>query len=323
MAAHGPDIAWVDTIDVCHLRCPTCIRGVRGLENTTRKMDMATFAAIVARLKEQGFRRIGLFNWTEPFLNRTIEEYVAGANATGLQVLLSSTLSLPRIDNLERTLAAGVDLLTVSVSGFDQETYEINHVGGVWQYVLANLERVREILSRRRLRTQVDFRMLKFDYNAHQEPLLRGYADRMGFRFELVEGVGDPKSPDALKNLTNEEYVRKGEEAAGRRSPEDDGKACELMFNQVAIDCMGDVYLCCATPDYPALRLGKFLEMSPEQILAKKFTHAFCRACTMPRRERAPGEEKRLSIALRRADPDAPAAPADRPLGGALRPRAS
>ena len=71
------DIAWVDTIDVCHLRCPTCVRGVRGLENTGQRMDLELFGLIVDRLRQQGFKRIGLFNWTEPFLNRTIESYVA------------------------------------------------------------------------------------------------------------------------------------------------------------------------------------------------------------------------------------------------------
>src|SRR5262249_44037038 len=104
----GPDIAWVDTIDVCHLKCPTCIRGVRGLPNTTNKMDIGIFARIVARLRHQGFHRIGLFDWTEPFLNRDIDEYVATAKGAGFWVNLSSTLSLPRIEYLEETLAAGL-----------------------------------------------------------------------------------------------------------------------------------------------------------------------------------------------------------------------
>lgn len=88
------------------------------------------FEAIAAQLGQQGYRRIGLLNWTEPFLNRDIHDYVLTAKRAGFWVLLCSTLSIRRIDNLEDTLAAGLDQLTVTVSGLDQKTYEINHVGG-------------------------------------------------------------------------------------------------------------------------------------------------------------------------------------------------
>ena len=71
--AAGPEIAWIDTIDVCHLECPTCIRGVRGMQNTPRKMPLEMFEQIVAKVKTERYGRIGLYNWTEPFLNRTLE----------------------------------------------------------------------------------------------------------------------------------------------------------------------------------------------------------------------------------------------------------
>jgi len=296
----GPDIAWVDTLDVCHLKCATCIRGVRGMQNSARKMSLDTFAAVVARLREQGFRKIGLFNWTEPFLNRNIEDYVAAAKKVGFWVALSSTLSLRHIDNLEEALAAGVDLLTVSLSGMDQETYQINHVGGNLQYVLHNLALVRDIIARRALTIHVDLRLLKFDYNAHQEPQVRDYAASLGFNYEPINATGHPKA-NWLSNHNNELYVREAAAAADKPSPEDEGKACELMFNQIAIDCLGDVYICCAMPNYPALRIGKFLEMTPDEILAAKFVHPYCRACTMPRRERTTAEEMRVQKALRTA----------------------
>src|SRR5262249_13117267 len=76
LTARRRRIAWVDTLDACHLKCATCIRGVRGMQNSARKMSLDTFAAVAARLREQDFHRIGFFNWTEPFLNRNIEDYV-------------------------------------------------------------------------------------------------------------------------------------------------------------------------------------------------------------------------------------------------------
>jgi MoaA/NifB/PqqE/SkfB family radical SAM enzyme len=306
MKAGGPDIAWVDTIDVCHLRCGTCIRGVRGLQNTTGKMSLELFGRIADRLREQGFKRIGLYNWTEPFLNPSIERFVARGKAAGFWVALSTTFSLPKIPNLEASLLAGLDLLTVSVSGFDQKTYEINHVGGVWDQVTANLYRLREIINRHPVRAHIDLRFLKFPYNAHQEPLLRDFARELGIHFEVVEATGNPE-PGAQIFPTNDDLVRGGEQAAGLRSPEDEGKACELMFNQMAIDYAGNVFLCCAMPNYQAVRLGNFLEMSADEILFTKFTHPTCRGCNLPRRDRSKQDAQRLEAAFRSA-PVKPAA---------------
>ena len=295
-----PDIAWVDTIDVCQLECPTCIRGVRGLANSSRKMPIDVFSAIVLRLHEQGYRRIGLYNWTEPFLNREIQKYVATAKSAGFWVSISSTLSLRHIDNLEQTFAAGLDSLTVSVSGIDQETYQINHAGGDLGHVMNNLQLVRDIRLRNSMSFNVDLRFLKFDYNAGHEQPLRELSERLGFNFDLINATGHPKS-DWFKNIDDAYLVKAAAAAADKPSPEDRGMACELMFRQMTIDCMGDVYVCCAMPTYPSMKIGKFLDLTADEILAAKYVHPFCRACTLPRRERTETEQIRLQNALKTA----------------------
>ena len=70
-------IAYVDVIDVCNLKCPTCFRGVGVIPNAPKKMPLSKFDDIVAKLKNEGFKWIGIFNWTEPFLNRNLQDYVA------------------------------------------------------------------------------------------------------------------------------------------------------------------------------------------------------------------------------------------------------
>lgn len=154
-----------------------------------------------------------------------------------------------------------------------------------------------EIKNRRSLPIQVDLRFLKFPYNAHQERQCRGLAESLGFRFDSLDGVGDPRS-NAMREHDDERYIREAIAASDKPSPEDKGKACELMFNQIVIDCSGDIYLCCAMPNFPSLRIGKFLDMTSEEILAARFLHPFCRACTLPRRDRTAEEEIRLQAAL-------------------------
>jgi organic radical activating enzyme len=122
--AVGTEIAWIDTIDVCHLRCPTCIRGVRGIENTPSKMPLEMFERVIAKVKAERYSCVGLYNWTEPFQNRTLQDYVAVVRQAGLSCEISTTLSLRHIDNLKDTLLAGLNRMTVSMSGATQATYE-------------------------------------------------------------------------------------------------------------------------------------------------------------------------------------------------------
>jgi MoaA/NifB/PqqE/SkfB family radical SAM enzyme len=106
---------------------------------------------------------------------------------------LSTTLSLRRIDNLEDCLRAGINIMTISISGMDQATYEVNHVGGTLEYVFSNLEKVIEIINRFNLPRSPVLRFIKFDYNAHQIHDAEEYAYKAGIGFEVVEGVGNPK----------------------------------------------------------------------------------------------------------------------------------
>ena len=125
MAISRPEIAYVDTIDACHLKCPSCVKGVRAIPNSGRKMPLEMFQRVLDKLGAAGYRKISLYNWTEPFLNRNLEDYIARVKSAGLFCELSTTLSLRHIDNLEAALLAGVDRIVVSISGFNQAIYQI------------------------------------------------------------------------------------------------------------------------------------------------------------------------------------------------------
>ena len=149
------DIAYIDLIDVCNLKCPTCVRGVGIIPNSGKKMPLTKFSDIVGKLKSEGFKRIGLFNWTEPLLNRNLNEYVAVIKDHGLFCLVSTNFSLRRIDNLELALRAGIDHLIISVSGAEQPVYEINHAGGRIDYVKANVEKTAALKRSGEIHTEV------------------------------------------------------------------------------------------------------------------------------------------------------------------------
>jgi MoaA/NifB/PqqE/SkfB family radical SAM enzyme len=286
---------YIDINDACHLRCPTCVRGVRLLPNTARKMPLDKFRTVIAKAKREGAYRVDVFNWTEPFLVSNLEEYVRIIRDFDLPCGISSTLSLKRIDNLESVLAQ-TEILTVSMSGFNQKIYEVNHVGGNVEAVLENLERIAALKKSGRIDTCVNVRFLLFDYNSGDVESLRGVAERLGLGFEVLVASGHPKNTPMTFVLPDVQQRLATYSATNSREPR--GHICPLKFEHVAVDCEGDVYLCCAVGNFDVLKIGPYLDLSPEEILLRRFQHPICNTCNWERRPATPEEKQLLTRAM-------------------------
>lgn len=286
-------LLYVDTIDACNLKCPTCVRGSRALPNTGEKMPLAMFRLIVAKAKDDGdVHQVDLFNWIEPFLNKNLHEYTNVVKDAGLPCGISSALSLPRIHNLEETLV-NTNTLTVSVSGLDQEIYEVNHVGGNIDYVKNHLETISRLLRTGAIKTLVNLRFLKFDYNSDQEKKLLDYASNLGLSFEVLLASGHPIKW-ALDDQAGEPVRDRLAHFSAERPHEGHGHVCPLIFEHVAINHAGDVYLCCAYGNFEFLRIGPYLELSKEEILLRRYTHPMCNSCAWDRRPATLQEQETL-----------------------------
>ncbi len=143
-------------------------------------MSLDNFQKIVQKAKSEGYDIIGIYNWIEPFLSKALDSFVALVKENGLFCHLSSNLSLKPdsyFDIIYKALAAGVDDLIVSVSGYNQEVYEINHVGGNISWVKENLEQIAKLKHDGTIDTSITLRFIKFDYNSEEEFGLNEYAE--------------------------------------------------------------------------------------------------------------------------------------------------
>lgn len=293
-----PYIAYIDPIDACHLKCPTCIRGARGMKNTSGKAPLDLFKSLAEKAKSEGYEGIGIYSWSEPFLNLTLHEYVQAVHDLGVRSEISTTLSIRRIPNLERVLCAGLSDMVVSISGSDQEMYQRNHAGATLDYVYDNLLLAREIIDRNKLSTNIRLRFLRFHYNASAESILKEKADALGFIFEPVDAGGNPDlGPQQMLYQTKEYFQSKVAEGVQKTSDQDGAQVCPLIFDQLAINPAGDAHLCCAFPNVDELKIGPYLEMSESELLLKRVNHPFCKTCWIPPRAANQSDRDRLSTA--------------------------
>ena len=283
-------VLYVDVVDVCNLKCPTCVRGTGLLPNSAKAMPLDKFERISVKARREGFTMVGLFNWTEPFLAPNLQKYIAIVKELGMQTGISSNLSLRRIDNLEAVLMR-TDILQVSVSGFDQEVYEINHVGGRVDYIVSNLGKISELKKSGRIHTLVNIKFIQFDYNTGELEKLRDLAERLGLGFEVIQGHGHPQRWTIGR--ADEKLRQQLASYSAARPHEKPGEVCPLLFEHVVVDCAGDIFECCAFGNYDFMKIGQYLDLSPEEILLRRYQHPICNSCNWPRRA-ATEEEKHL-----------------------------
>lgn len=289
-------LLYVDINDACHLRCGTCPRGVRAFPNSNRMMSLGTFRQIVRKGLHDGAYQVGLFNWVEPFLIPRLDDYTQIVKSFGLRCEIASTLSLRKIDRLVETLA-NVDLLWVTMSGYSQAVYEVNHAGGRIEDVFAHLESIAAARREGRIATQVLLRYLMFDYNRDEMPLMRDFAEERGFRFEVLLGSGHPVHMRASDKREAEIAAALAAYNASRYF-EPAGTVCPLIFEHVPVNADGDVYQCSAHGYHPQLRIGSYLDLGREEILMRRYMQPFCNSCDWARRAITETERLLLRQAL-------------------------
>jgi hypothetical protein len=159
----------IDLLNKCNLQCPTCFRGVGAEKNAPGVLPLDHFREIVAKARAESYPNICLINWTEAFLLKNLDEYVRVVKEyPDLHCWVSSNLSLPPeryLPSIISALAAGIDILFISVSGWTQETYEINHKAGRVDWIKQNVAGISGASRDGRVKTNVCIRYLQWPYN--------------------------------------------------------------------------------------------------------------------------------------------------------------
>jgi MoaA/NifB/PqqE/SkfB family radical SAM enzyme len=294
----------IDLLNKCNLLCPTCFRGVGAEKNTSQVLPVDHFREIVAKARAEGYPNICLINWTEAFLLKNLDEYVRVVKEyPDLDCWISSNLSLPPeryLSSIISALATGVDLLFVSVSGWTQETYEINHKAGRVDWVKQNVAGISRALRDGRVRTNVWIRYLQWPYNEREAADWARLAGEIQIGFDAVPAYNDPRQPlpknyrEHIQNV----LAHVADQGLPVQTTSIPDTVCALIMDRAAIDAKGDAYLCCAFPNAPELRIGRYTDMNEGEFLLARHDHPYCKICMMGARNATEHDRERFRRAL-------------------------
>lgn len=275
----------IDIVSGCNLRCAACPVGMPEYSNSIgmglREMDLNTFEQICIKALKDTHNNcmFNLYNWTEPTLHSRLDELVAIANHYNIPCGLSSNLN----HDYDWSLLQPLELshFTVTVSGFTQKTYAINHKGGRIEPVLRNLVAISEVLADTPVFRKFTIRYLVHKENKHEASIFRHFAQKLGFNFEFIHAYYMPidqvfkgldEVPEGLEYI---EYSPRKVQASleGYRT-----RRCILREQQTALDVDGNIRLCCAERP-TASTLGSYLHTPFAAMQKSRFSSELCKAC--------------------------------------------
>lgn len=276
---------WIDVVSGCNLRCAACPVGMPEFSNSIgqqlREMDVAMFDKICEKAKREtdGNCRFGLYNWTEPTLHSRLHELIACANRHAIPCGLSSNLNHPYDWSLLKSLQ--LCNFTITVSGFTQKTYAINHKGGRIEPVLVNLVEISRQLADCDFYKNIQVRYLVHRENKHEVSTFQHFCQRLGLDFSVYHAYYMPidRMFEGLESVpAGLEYIEYSPQLVRSAIGDYRTSRCALREGQVVLDVDGNFGVCCVESP-SATPIGNFLQVPFRTMQSGRFASDLCRRC--------------------------------------------
>ena len=277
---------YIDLVGTCNLSCPSCPIGNSENNNFKKSISFELMDKITTKAKLDGIKSIYMYNWTEPLLHNKIGDFIRMIEDKGMASGISSNLNITK--NIDETIKANPSFFRISLSGFNQDTYQKGHVGGDIELVKNNMRLLSELKKKYSSTTIIEVYFHKYFDNIGDESLMRQFSYDLGFRFSsafatmmplektlaIAEGDENFVSDNDRKVLSRIALPPKGETLA--LSKEMASLPCNLRDQMLTINCAGNVILCCTVFDQNKYNIGSYVDSSLADITIRKNSLPSC-----------------------------------------------
>ena len=302
----------IDIVGTCNLRCPSCPVGNTGASPTdvSKRMSPELLSQILDKAdREFGSYSVGFFNWTEPLLHPQLRELCQIVGERGKYLCLSSNLNISR--NYEDFLP-WVNEFCISLSGFTQEVYQINHQGGSIEKVKKNMIRLASAKQKYAPRMRTYVRYIRHKHNLAEEEKMREFATSLGIEHAPAWGYFMPYEKvlsllrgdrlalsDSDRSIVESLALHPSELINIGKSYSDN--RCHLRESQIVLDPDGNSILCCSVYDQTVNSIGNYLDMDIAAMQSARFSHSTCATCMEHHIHTMVKEDKHLCMEINKA----------------------
>ena len=250
----GKPYEWeIDTTNICQLKCPLCHTGLGTIHRDKGTMHFDLFTETIDQIKDYCVW-LTLYSWGEPFLNRSIHEFVAYAHQKKIATIISTNLNKPLTPEMaENIIRSGLDVMIISIDGITQEVYQQYRVGGHLDRVLANINLLVE--KKRELgytTPYLEWQFIVMRQNEHQMDEARQLAGQLGVnslvfkKVDFPHGMSDRQEADRWLPRDHPDYQR---EEPFNKPFQEDGQRCWRLWRSAVVNWDGGFAPCCYLTD--------------------------------------------------------------------------
>jgi MoaA/NifB/PqqE/SkfB family radical SAM enzyme len=174
----------IESTNICNTKCQLCPTGI-GLEGRPKgRMSVEQYRGLIDRFRWH-LLALDLSMWGDPLIVPEIYDMIRYAHDRGIWTYISSNLHAfkPQKGQAEALVESGLDLMTCSLHGASQGTFEIYQPGKSFGDAV---EKVRHIVqTRRRMNSdtpQVQLNFVVTRHNEHERAAFQKLADELGCR---------------------------------------------------------------------------------------------------------------------------------------------
>lgn len=138
----------IEPVSACNLRCVMCFqidKTFSGDQDFMGMMDFELFKKIINEAYEKGTKAITLASRGEPTLHPRLGDMLEYCSGKFLELKINTNATKLPDKLIHQILTSGVTDLVFSVDSYTKENYESIRVGGVFEQVLTNITKFKEI----------------------------------------------------------------------------------------------------------------------------------------------------------------------------------
>ncbi len=172
----------IESTNICNTRCQLCPTGL-GIQGRSKgQMSLEKFQTLIDQLKRTLFG-LDLSMWGDPLIVPDIYKMIRYAHDQGVWTYISSNLHAfkPGKGQAEELVKSGLDLMTCSLHGASQETYELYQPGKNFEEAVDKIRHI--IATRERLKSstpQVQLNFVVTRHNEHEREAFTQLAEELG-----------------------------------------------------------------------------------------------------------------------------------------------
>ncbi len=172
----------IEPTNLCNTRCQLCPTGLGYRGRAKGRMTFDQFARLVDQVRRYAYT-LDLSMWGDPLIVPDIDRMIRYAHDRGIWTYLSSNLHAlrPNPGQAEALVRSGLDLMTCSLHGATQATYEQYQPGKRLEDVLFRIRAIQQAkrrLGRETPAVQLNFVVTRF--NQHETAAFETLAEELG-----------------------------------------------------------------------------------------------------------------------------------------------